>query len=316
MKNTMGVQSVFIICDVILIIILSLLFYLTRPVQTTSVVYIPKGSISQIITYLGERKFNVSPAVDKYVLALMGHPQSGWIDMGHTQLHRGDFLYKITTAKAAMSEVTLIPGETTEVFFTQLAQQFGLSVEKLQQSYRDYTSYPEGLLFPETYKVPMGIGERHLMHYLISLSQRAHQELAEKIFGEFNERKWYRYLVIASIIQKEAANQEEMPLVSSVIYNRLKRGMKLQMDGTLNYGKFSHVKVTPERIQNDTSKYNTYKHQGLPPTPIATMSTDAIRAAIFPQKTHYLYFMKSKKGTHVFTKSYEEHMKVIRSVQR
>lgn len=246
----------------------------------------------------------------------MGFPQSGWIDMGHTQLHRGDFLYKITTAKAAMSEVTLIPGETTDVFLAQLAKQYDLSYSKLKKSYHQYTSYPEGLLFPETYKVPMGIGERHLMHYLISLSQKEHKDLAEKIFGEFNERKWYRYLVIASIIQKEAANAEEMPLVSSVIYNRLKKGMKLQMDGTLNYGKYSHVRVTPNRIKNDTSRYNTYKYRGLPPTPVATISSEAIRAAIFPKKTSYLYFMKSKKGGHIFSKSYKEHLKAIRSVKR
>ena len=315
MKNTMGVQSVFIMCDVVLIIILSLLFYLTRPVATTSVVYIPKGSIGQIIAYLGERKFNVSPLVDKYLLALMGYPQSGWIDMGGTILHRGDFLYKITTAKAAMTEVTLIPGETTDVFLDQLAERYDLSKTKLEASYRQYTAYPEGLLFPETYKVPMGIGERHLMHYLVSLSQKAHHDLAQKIFGEFNERKWYRYLVIASIIQKEAANVEEMPLVSSVIYNRLKRGMKLQMDGTLNYGKYSHVKVTAKRIKEETSRYNTYMYGGLPPTPVATVSSEAIRAAIFPKETTYLYFMKNKKGTHVFSKSYEEHLKVIRSMQ-
>ncbi len=80
-----------------------------------------------------------------------------------------------------------------------------------------------------------------------------------KVFGEFDLNKWKKYIIIASIIQKESANKKEMPIISSVIVNRLKKDMKLQMDGTLNYGLNSHKKVTPNMIRNDTSTYNTYK---------------------------------------------------------
>ena len=103
------------------------------------------------------------------------------------------------------------------------------------------------------------------------------------------------------------------PIVSSVIYNRLKKRMKLQMDGTLNYGRFSHVKVTPSRIREDKSEYNTYKIKGLPPYPVSSVSKDAIFAAIFPKKTEYLYFVKSKKSKHTFSRTYKEHIKRIRS---
>ena len=135
----------------------------------------------------------------------------------------------------------------------------------------------------------------------------------EKIFGEFNETKWQKFIIIASIIQKEAANVEEMPLVSSVIYNRLKKDMKLQMDGTLNYGQYSHVKITPQRIREDTSSYNTYMYKGLPPNPICSVSKEAIFAAIFPKATNYLYFVKNKNGTHTFSQNYETHLENIKN---
>ena len=170
----------------------------------------------------------------------------------------------------------------------------------------------DGLIVPETYNIPLGISERHFIRYLINYAWNYHKKTSMKIFGEFNKKSWYKYLTIASIIQKEAANAKEMPFVSSVIYNRLKKGMKLQMDGTLNYGKYSHIKVTPQRIKEDKSKYNTYKYKGLPLYPVSSVNQDAIFAAIFPKKTKYLYFVKSSKGGHVFSKTYKEHLRNIK----
>ena len=139
---------------------------------------------------------------------------------------------------------------------------------------------------------------------------------SQKIFGTFNERKWFQYVTVASVIQKEAANNQEMPLVSSVIQNRLKKGMKLQMDGTLNYGKYSHEKVTAKRIRNDKSPYNTYIYKGLPPYPVCNVGFDAIKAAIFPAQTDYLYFVKSKDGTHKFSRYYSTHLRNIRGATK
>ena len=84
------------------------------------------------------------------------------------------------------------------------------------------------------------------------------------------------------------------------------------MDGTLNYGEFSNLKVTPERIKNDTSRYNTYKYAGLPPHPVSSVSVDALKAAIFPAKSDYLYFVRDKSGKHTFSKNYDEHLKAIK----
>ena len=215
-----------------------------------------------------------------------------------------------------MRNVTLIPGETTYIFMHQLANSTGLDARKLYDAYLKYAPLEEGMLVPNTYKVPLGLDEEHLVKLLLSISQKKMQALSMKIFGKYNEKKWFRYLAIASIIQKESANKDEMPLVSSVIYNRLKKGMKLQMDGTLNYGKYSHQKVTPRRIREDTSAFNTYIHKGVPKIPICNVSIDAIRAAIFPAKSSYLYFMRSKRGTHDFSCNYSTHLRNVRNATK
>jgi UPF0755 protein len=88
------------------------------------------------------------------------------------------------------------------------------------------------------------------------------------------------------------------------------------MDGTLNYGKYSHIKVTPERIKKDKSSFNTYRFKGLPPSPIGAVSLSAIKAAVTPAKTDYLYFMKNKEGMHDFSKSFRAHRKNINKAKK
>jgi UPF0755 protein len=254
--------------------------------------------------------------LDSFLLRVIGSPQSGWIDMGDTINNKADFLYKLTKAKAALQNVTLIPGETTYVFLKQLSENLDLNFETLQDEFKKQSPLEEGILVPNTYKIPIGITEKELISLLLSQSLKKMKEFSYKVFGNYNETKWFSYLAIASIIQKESANNEEMPLVSSVIYNRLKKGMRLQMDGSLNYGKYSHQKITAQRIRNDHSIYNTYIHKGVPKIPICNVSFEAVQAAIFPAKTNYLYFMKSKKGIHDFTCNYSTHIKNIHNATK
>lgn len=281
--------------------------------SSSSVAFVPQGSIGQNISYMVEKNFNLNEKVDKYLLYMIGQPQSGWVSINQSPLTRGDFLYKLSHSKAPLKVITYIPGETKELLFVQIALAFDLSYEKLMQEYAQATPYVDGFIVPETYYIPVGISEKHLVHFLLAHAKKYHKDVFEKIFGEFNETKWQKFIIIASIIQKEAANVEEMPLVSSVIYNRLKKDMKLQMDGTLNYGQYSHVKITPQRIREDTSSYNTYMYKGLPPNPICRVSKEAIFAAIFPKATNYLYFVKNKNGTHTFSQNYETHLENIKN---
>lgn len=274
-------------------------------------VYIPKGSTASIIAYLVQKNFDLVAKIDIQLLKMIGQPQAGWVNIDSTQLSRGDFLYKLSHSKAALQTISLIPGETKEVFFTTLASTLNLSYDKLIQYYNEATPYADGFLVPETYHVPIGIDEQELIEVIGSFSKKYHKESYEKLFGDFDEEKWYKFIVIGSIIQKEAARVDEMPVVSSVIYNRLKKEMKLQMDGTLNYGKYSHINVTAQRIREDTSSYNTYLNKGLPPYAIGSVSKEAFMAAIYPKQTNYLYFVKNKNGTHDFTENYETHLQNI-----
>jgi UPF0755 protein len=297
------------------VLIISLAFYITLPVKTTQTVYVPRGSIGSIIAQLSQKGYDLS-IVDSYILRFLGQPQQGWIFIGKNRLNRIDFLYKLTSAKAAIHKVTLIPGETLEIFFDELAQKYSLDKEKLYTYYKQYAVYPEAGIFADTYYVPAGIKEKHLIHFLVRESEKRYRHLAEKLYGNYDTHQWEKILTTASIIQKEAANTTEMPLIASVIQNRLKRGMRLQMDGTLNYGRYSHIKVTPERIKDDNSTFNTYKFKGLPPSPIGAVSLSAIKAAVSPAKTEYLYFMKNKNGTHDFSKSFRAHRKNIKKAKK
>ena len=306
-KNLMAVN----IIEFFLIICVIVLFYVTQSVYSTKVIYIPKGSTSAIITYLNKSGYELN-FIDKTLVRFLGYPQQGWIDLKTQKMTKADFLYKLVTSKAALKEVTLIPGETYYFFLKEVAALMNLSEAKLFKAYNKYAFRADGNILAETYSLPMGMSEENLIYYLISYTNRRYEEFSKKIFGEYNKQNWYYYISVASVIQKEAASKEEMPFVSSVIYNRLNKGMPLQMDGTLNYAHYSHEKITAARIREDKSYYNTYLNKGIPQHPVCAISLDAIKSAIFPAKTNFLYFVKDNRtGVHQFSATYKEHVNRI-----
>ncbi|BAF69945.1 endolytic transglycosylase MltG [Nitratiruptor sp. SB155-2] len=306
-----------VIVELVLVSIITILYYFARPVNIESPqIRIPPGNLPSSILYLNKAVVPVTQ-LDAVVIHFFGYPQKGWIDIQKRHLSRLDFLYRLTKSKAALFPVKVIPGETTIWFFHILADRYGYDENMLQKVYNKVAPYPEGILFADTYYLPKGIDEEHLVHYLVRFGLQKHRNISMKVFGKFDQKQWFEKVVtIASIIQKEAASKEEMPIVASVIYNRLKKKMPLQMDGTLNYGIYSHIKVTHRRIATDTTRFNTYKYIGLPPYPVCIVGLDAIKAAIKPAKTDYLYFVKGKNGKHLFSRSYKKHLKYIHNVKK
>ena len=301
----------FNIIDFILIGLIVVLFYVTMPLTSTKVLFIPKGSTSNIITYLNESGYEMN-ALDGLIIKTFGFVQSGWIDINQNKLTKMDFIYKLITSKAALKEITLVPGETSYVFLKKLATEFNLSEEKLTKLYNEYAFKADGNILADTYSLPIGMREDYMIFYLFSQTNKKYEEFSKKIFGIYDKNKWYNYLVLASVIQKEAATTNEMPIVASVIHNRLKKNMALQMDGILNYGKYSNTIITADRIKNDESSYNTYKYKGLPKDPVCAVSLDSIKAGIFPVKSDYLYFVRDNKtGLHKFSNSYDIHQENI-----
>ncbi len=295
--------------------LISLIFYFSIPIKTTQTVVLPKGSITKVVSKLKEQGYSLT-FLDTYLLAyVLDAPQSGTLRIGTQKMSRISFLRKLSFAKKAINRVTLIPGETRPLFLEDLAKKHQLDLKKLDKAYAKLSSYQEAGIIPETYHVAKNISEEDLISLLIKQSEKRYKKMALKHLKKYDKKEWNKILTIASVIQKEAANNQEMPTIASVVYNRLKIDMALQMDGTLNYGKYSHVKVTPKRIKTDTSGFNTYANKGLPPYPVCSVSLIAIEAALTPKKTNYLYFMRNKSGVHDFTDSYKKHLENIQKVK-
>lgn len=285
---------------------LSFIAYLFTPITSPKIVYIPQGSVFKSIAHLREEGVNLTK-FDAFILRLLGQPQQGWIDLKNESHTRIGYLYALTTAKAATRSITLIPGETTKVFLDQLSEELSLDRDKLQHAYDDVASKPEGMFAPETYSIPREIDEEAVIRFLLERSRETHKKISEELTGSYKEDKWLHLVTLASVIQKEAASVKDMPMVSSVIQNRLAKNMRLQMDGTLNYGEYSHQKVTAKRIRTDQTSYNTYKHRGLPEFPVCNVSVEALRAALNPVDTDYLYFVRGKNGEHVYSSYFSTH---------
>ena len=295
-----------------ILLLIALIFYFTLPIKTTKSVILPKGSVTKVVNTLKKQGYSLT-VLDTYLLAyLLDSPKSGTLNIGGKEMSRIAFLRKLSTAKEAINIVTLIPGETKVIFLQELAENQALDLQMLNKYYDEFSHYKEAGIIPETYHLAKDSTEKSIMKTLITQSEKEYKKLALNYLKTYDKKSWNKILTIASVTQKEAANNKEMPIVASVIYNRLKIDMPLQMDGTLNYGKYSHVKVTPKRIKTDKSGFNTYSNRGLPPYPVCSVSIEDIKAALNPAKTNYLYFMKNKSGVHDFTSSYQAHLRNIR----
>lgn len=287
-------------------IIVSFMTYLFSTVTSPKIVYIPQGSVFKSIAHLQDEGVNLYK-IDAFILRLLGQPQQGWIDLKEEKTSRIEYLYKLTTAKAATRAITLIPGETTVIFLRQLSDELSLDMDLLQRAYEKHAPYKEGSFVPDTYSIPNAISEEKLIVHLLNESDEKMRRWANEYKKPYNKEKWLQIVTKASVIQKEAASLSDMPFVSSVIDNRIKKGMRLQMDGTLNYGEYSHQKVTARRIRTDKTPYNTYKNKGLPAFPVCNVSKDAIHAALYPKQTDYLYFVRGKNGEHVYSSYFSTH---------
>ena len=123
-------------------------------------------------------------------------------------------------------------------------------------------------------------------------------------------------ITLASLIEKEAIDPSEKPLISSVFHNRMIKGMRLQSDPSAVYGIDGFTgKIGPDDLLRE-SPYNTYRHGGLPPGPICNPSLDSIKAALWPAKTDYLYFVSKGDGKHAFSHTLQEHNRAISKITK
>ncbi|WP_326724751.1 MULTISPECIES: endolytic transglycosylase MltG [unclassified Streptomyces] len=175
----------------------------------------------------------------------------------------------------------------------------------------DAEGNPEGYLFPATYPIDKKATPESLLSFMVSTANQKFNKAPVAAGAQRNAMNVYQAVTIASIVQAEAATKEDMGKVARVIFNRLERGMPLQMDSTINYALNRSTLNTSQDDTKINSPYNSYQRMGLPPTPIANPGEEAMRAAIAPTPGDWLYFVTVKPGDTRFTANYEEHLKNV-----
>ncbi|MEU7381147.1 MULTISPECIES: endolytic transglycosylase MltG [unclassified Streptomyces] len=170
---------------------------------------------------------------------------------------------------------------------------------------------PEGYLFPATYPLDEKSTPQSLLSYMVDTANKRFNAAPVAAGPQRNSMNLYQAITIASIVQAEAASKADMSKVARVVFNRLERGMPLQMDSTLNYAlNRSTVRMTTEDTRLD-SPYNSYQRMGLPPTPIDNPGEEAMRAVANPAQGDWLYFVTVKPGDTRFTADYSEHQRNV-----
>jgi len=169
----------------------------------------------------------------------------------------------------------------------------------------------EGYLFPDTYQFARGLETEGLLGAIVDRFETA-VGITLRSSAEARGVTLHQLLTVASMIERETRVPDERRIVASVIYNRLAKGMRLEIDATVLYALGRHKDVvTLEDLAVD-SPYNTYRYPGLPPGPIANPGLAAITAAAGPAQTPYLFYVLKPDGHHYFSRTLEEHRAAIR----
>ena len=281
-------------------------------------VVIQKGmSVEQIGRLLHNEGVIRSPRL--FILLSLVNRNSRNLKAGTHHFQEGmdtwEILEELTVSKAEFHEVTIPEGRTLLQTLTRLAATADLDERELRRIATDPgfcrrlgvdADNLEGYLFPETYRLSPTMDEEQVIRMLIGqffavfsgkLKERA-QEIGMSV---------HEVVTLASIIEGEAQLEEERSTISAVYHNRLKHGMRLQADPTVQYA----IEGGPRRLfyrdYRIDSPYNTYRHKGLPPGPVMNPGAASLAAALFPANVDYLYFVAKGDGSHVFSRTSREH---------
>lgn len=291
--------------------------------DTTPVLFaVPKGETDagSIADRLKEQGFIRNGSAFRLIVSRTGN---GTVDAGGYMIAKKMNVFgiaKILTAKPQLVWVTVPEGLRKEEIGLRLAEALDWDAQQIHDWTYTYTAmdydHIEGTYFPDTYLIPVNesgldIAKRFLRRF---------DEVFAPYMQKFLEKniKWTTAIRFASVIQREAAGKEDMPLISGILWNRLDKDMKLEIDATVQYARDDRDKLTsgfwkpivPSDLTID-SKYNTYKYKGLPPFPIDNPGMDAIDAVLHPAETDCLYYLHDANRQIHCAKTYEEHKKNI-----
>ena len=220
--------------------------------------------------------------------------------------------------------ITILEGWNSRQLAKHLSNEMGLDYDNIIKTVTDknfiksmkiQSESLEGYLYPDTYFFYDGVDEVSVIKRLVRESQVFWNDSNIAMANSMNFSQ-HEILTLASIIEGEAIYDSERPIISAVYHNRLKRGMKLQADPTIQYV----IEDGPRRLLNKDlrikSPYNTYLYKGLPPGPINSPGFMSLHAALYPQENEYLYFVAKGDGYHTFSKNEKEHERAKRAFQR
>ena len=173
----------------------------------------------------------------------------------------------------------------------------------------------EGYLFPDSYLLVKPVTPEEILEFMVRQFRRKIPPDVEKRAREAGLSP-HQVVTIASIIEKETGVEEEKPIVSAVIRNRLALGMPLQMDPTVIYGVKRFDGTVTRKDLRTPGPYNTYMNRGLPPGPIANPGFAALDAALNPSKVEYLFFVSKNDGSHAFSRTLPEHNQAVEQFRR
>jgi UPF0755 protein len=290
-------------------------------------VVVPRGSSLRIAADSLARQGVIQNATAFRVYALIRRRDRS-IKAGTYQFKRGiswgEVLDDLHGGKGLVRSITIPEGWSLNQIVPQLARVLSAPLDSVRAAVRDTallhqldvpTPTLEGYLFPDTYVFADGTTPRAAVRVMVA---RFHSVWQPEWDLQLQKIAMSRHdvMALAAIVEKEARLPEERPVIAAVYLNRLKAGMLLQADPTVQYAIGHHVARVYYKDLAIDSPYNTYKYGGLPPGPIASPGKPAIVASLFPAKVPYRFFVAYPDGHHEFTTNFKAHSVAVRSARR
>ncbi len=306
------------------------IWWMTGPLQVEkTIVKIPKNASAREISHiLYENKLIKSRFLFYMYVRMSGFSRKlsygKYLFEGHNSM--AEVVDVLLSGRVFLTKVIIKEGSSLRESLEQIASSELVEYAVLDSLANDsafvnrLTGLPveslEGFVYPETYFFDDNIRADELLGKIVEYFFYITRDL-----NFLNERgfDFYQTLTLASIVEKESVILEEKPVIASVYLNRLAVGQKLQADPTVVYilekGGRDVNRVYYKNLKID-SPYNTYIYKGLPPTPICSPTVSSIQAVLTPEVTDYFYFVASRGGYHVFSKTYKEHLQKIKKIRK
>jgi UPF0755 protein len=230
----------------------------------------------------------------------------------------------LRSGRGVVNAVTIPEGYTLRQTEALLVARLGVPADSVRAAVRDTallrrldvpTPHVEGYLFPDTYFFSPGTSARAAIQTMVRrFEQRWKPEWTARLDTLALTR--HSLLTLASIVEREAKLHNERPVIAAVYWNRLRRGMRLEADPTVQYALPEYQSRLLYRHLNVNSPYNTYRNRGLPPGPIGAPGAASIEATLYPANVPYLYFVAYPDGHHEFRLRLQEHQVAARAARR